>query len=267
METRVVRKKEWFAGLPGVEGGTGSVQEGGSQANMGAFRASNLPENKLREVTPATASTPEKTKLISQTGRHLMVHIYETLRDDERELFADQVLSEMTKREFSERGFALTDAFDLLKAQEEQVVAFLQAVPDAELTPGTVVRPLGNRVQRVMAGPNTQASQALSIGLIGMDMVMERGQWRLRWFVPGPNYEMPRILEPWEREALRQQQIAKGQVPTDERMHVPGSALNKPKVGVDSGLDSLSDGAPVRDAAPAPSQPETPRKSPLPPPR
>ena len=78
---------------------------------------------------------------------------------------------------------------------------------------------------------------------------------------------MPRILEPWEREALRQQQIAKGQVPTDERMHVPGSALNKPKVGVDSGLDSLSDGAPVRDAAPAPSQPETPRKSPLPPPR
>jgi hypothetical protein len=186
-----------------------------------------------------------------------MIHIYETLRDNEREVFAEQVLSERTRQEFAERGFPATDAFDLLKAQEEQVVAFLQAVPDAELTPGARVSPLGNRVQRVMAGPNTQASQSLSIGLIGMDMVMEKGQWRLRWFVPGPGYEMPRILEPWEQEALRNQQIARGQTPDGSRMLVPNDERNKTKPGINTGLDALNES--TTDSAGNPlEQPSTP---------
>jgi hypothetical protein len=245
-EQRVIRKKQWFEGLPGVEGGTGSVlpdsASGGPEGGQtSAFGRSSLPEDKLRETTPASPTAPASVRLISLTGRHLLVHIYETLRDNERELFAEQVLSERTREEFLSRGFAATDAFDLLKAQEEQVVTLLQLMPDAELTPGVRVSPAGNRVQRIVLGPNALASQQLTPGLLGMDMVMERGQWKLRWFVPGPGYEMPRILEPWEREALRQQQIARGQAPSDVRVLVPEDLRGKDKDAADAGLDALLD--------------------------
>jgi hypothetical protein len=268
VEQRVIRKKQWFEGLPGVEQGGQPVRADAPDAPSTPLASTGpqIPENKLREVVPASPNAPAQVTLISRTGRHLLVHIYETLRDNERELFAEQVLSERTREEFLSRGFSATDAFDLLKAQEEQVVTLLQQIPDAEATPGVRMLAVGNRVQRVLLGANAMASQQLSPGLVGIDMVMERGSWRLRWFVPGAGYEMPRILEPWEREALRQQQIARGQAPTNDTLLLPESLQDKPE-GVQVGLDALMDEAPAPQDAPAagvtPARPERP----LPPPR
>jgi len=122
--------------------------------------------------------------LTARSGRHLMVHVYTTLRDGERELFADQVLSTMTADEFRRRGRDPAEAFDMLSERLDSIKALFDMMPNGELTPGVVWDRLGR------FGPRQENVVRLRVTGLGteklewnfMDMVYEGGNWRLRWF-------------------------------------------------------------------------------------
>jgi len=188
-ESRVVRYDPMLGGLPGAESNTRVVRDLGDYKDP-----TKVAGNKI-EVENADGTTT----LTAKTGRHLMVHIYNALVRDEKELFADQVLSQVTREEFAARGKVPTEAFETLLARFDDIQELFNRMPLGEYTPGVFIKPVGNRVKRVALDDVTARDLVYS----GFDMVMEDGNYRLRWFVPGgakPERDTPpadeKILKP-----------------------------------------------------------------------
>jgi len=172
-EERVVRWNPLLGSLPGAESGAPVVRGEGEYVDPTA-----VADDRIVLQDPATK---EKT-LLARTGRHLMVHIYTTLESGERELFTKQVLSRVTRDEYLLRGMDPGLAYDELARRRRDVIALFDALPAGERTPGARVRPLGAKAQRIEA----TGSRVSQLRWSAMDMVMEEGNWRLRWFVtPG----------------------------------------------------------------------------------
>lgn len=157
--------------VAGAESGTPVVR------NFGNYRDPTKID-KIREDDPVN----HKTTLYARTARHLMAHIWTTLRDDEKDLFTEQVLSESTKREYRSRGKDPGEAFDTLKEHLEDIHTLFDLMPYGEFTPNVYDKSIGGGVRRVyVAGVATQG-----LYWSGFDMVMEHGNWKLCWFVqPG----------------------------------------------------------------------------------
>ena len=119
-----------------------------------------------------------RVTLIARRPYHLMIHIYYTLINNERDLFAEQVLSDITREEYAARGLDPREAFDTLQARQTDILRLFAAIPQGELTPGVLMRKVCDNVYRLEA----VGSQARSLRWRSMDVTMERGQWRLRWF-------------------------------------------------------------------------------------
>jgi hypothetical protein len=168
-ESKVVHRHPFLAGLPGSE--TKGVVTGPAGAYVDP---TSVPDGQIVRENPDKSKT-----LIAKTGRHLMVHIYNTIADDDAKLFVDQVLSEMTKVDYYERGLDPRAAFDTIKARREDVVKLFAAMPAGEYTPGIVAENVDTNVRRV----NLTGASAKDLSWTGFDMVMEKGNWRLRWFV------------------------------------------------------------------------------------
>jgi len=139
------------------------------------------PEYRLR-ATPGGSvviePAPGKRQIISRSASHLIHHIRQTLLDDDVELFTEQVLSEITRQEFIDRGLEPTEAFAWLKKDQQEIERLFSYMPMGEHTPNVVMRPLGGKAYRVLVtGPGTN-----ELKYNAMDMVMEGGNWRLRWF-------------------------------------------------------------------------------------
>jgi hypothetical protein len=169
-ETRVVRYNPILGDLPGAESGTPVVRDLGGYKDPG-----EVPDDELQKTLP-----DGKVLLFAKTGKHLMNHIHNTLEADDKKLFVSQVLSQLTKRECIERNVDPGECFEILKAHREDIDALFDRMPGAERTPGVFPMPLGGNVTRVELGPKSDG------GLLwgGFDMVMEHGNYRLRWFVP-----------------------------------------------------------------------------------
>lgn len=172
-EEKLVRYKPWFAGLEGAEINRQVAIPGDLRADPGA----GVSEDQLR-----VSHEDRSVSLIAKTGRQLMIHVYTTLAENERDVFTKQVLSEATRAEYRSQGLDPSLAFDALLAREDDIVDFFNAIPYAENTPGVFWQPLGGRAFRVEA---TGLSRG-NLKIIAMDMTMEGGNWKLRWFVPAP---------------------------------------------------------------------------------
>lgn len=170
VQTRVVKYSPILGDLPGAVSGTPVMREFEGYQDPGT-----LAESELRRTLPDGT-----VLLYAKTGKHLMIHIHNTLEQDDRKLFVSQVLSEVTRRECVERNIDPGRCFELLKERREDVDALFDRMPGAERTPGVFPRPLGGNMTRVELGP--KADGGLLWG--GFDMVMEHGNYRLRWFVP-----------------------------------------------------------------------------------
>lgn len=171
-ETRIVRYDPFLGGLPGAESGTPVVRD------LGGYRDPTfVPENKIVEETP-----DGKKKLIAKSGRHLILHIYNTIEDDQKQLFVDQVLSRTTKAECDARGVDPGTLYDTLAENRLDLYDLFNLMPMGEQTPGAMMVPIGKGTYRVtVSGLGTN-----NLRWIGFDMVMEGGNWRLRWLVePG----------------------------------------------------------------------------------
>lgn len=167
-ETRIVKWDPFLGGLPGAESQMPVLRDVGDYKDPTA-----VPDNRIRIENEDGTVT-----LIAKSGRHLMVHIYATLQAEERELFVEQVLSKVTRNEYVQRGLDPAKAFDDLKLRRDDMAALFSVMPAGEFTPGVMYQKLGNRMARL------QVSGMAARGLewTCMDMVMEDGNWRLRWF-------------------------------------------------------------------------------------
>jgi hypothetical protein len=175
-ETKVVRYKPFLAGLEGVQTqapGVGSKPKaplaGADLPTVGDGKDPLVVENKDGSKT-----------LLSRCGLHLMHHIQKTLADGDDKLFASQVLCQETRDEYLGRGLDPREAFAKLKPREKEIAKLFSRMPMGENSPNVTVETLEKNMFRVQLMGT--AAKGLE-GYTGFDMVLERGNWRLRWFV------------------------------------------------------------------------------------
>ncbi|USN99078.1 MAG: hypothetical protein H6810_13160 [Phycisphaeraceae bacterium] len=168
VETRVIpANKPFMSGLPGTQGG--------------AFRlpAQSAADNNPLAAKPGELRTtnPDGTvTLRSPTVRDLMRHILETIMADDQGAFTRDLLSDETRREFAERGYDPGEAFKELKRRREDIRRLFQAMPAGEFTPGVMMKPIGRNMFRLHAGGDPTMQWTF------MDVVFDRGDYKLRWF-------------------------------------------------------------------------------------
>jgi len=133
-----------------------------------------VPGGQIRSEDPEGNVT-----LYAKSIKHLMNHIIHALEYEERDLFVEQILSEITVEEFQDRGLDPGMAFDELLTRKREVYRLFHFMPMGEGTPGLYPTTVGRNIFRL------QVSRVGRPGLlwIGMDASFERGNYRLRWFV------------------------------------------------------------------------------------
>lgn len=168
METRVVQYRSPLAGLPGAE-------------HAGNIKAKSSGVRSVLDTAPSEIRFTDESgqiKLIAKSGNDLMVHVYETLRDGEKDLFTQQLLSAQTRGEYISRGLDPGQAFDDLLKRSDDVVDLFNMMPHGEFTPGVFIRPIGKDKFRL----EVTGLAARDIKWTAMDMAVEKGQYKLLWF-------------------------------------------------------------------------------------
>lgn len=161
---RVVKYDPFLAGLPGAESQTPV------ERNLGHADPRRMNGGKIR-----TENLDGTVTLVSKSGLHVMVHTFNTLVDDEKELFLDQVLSERTKQEYIAAGRDAGEIFEQLVREFDDFEEMCLLMPAGEFTPGIYLRPMGSRVQRF----ELDGAAARGLRFRGLDIVMEKGNYRL----------------------------------------------------------------------------------------
>lgn len=125
-------------------------------------------------------------ELVSRNGLQMLTHIRRLVAErgekaaDAEELFTEQILSTITKQEFIDRGYDPAEAFKELQRRETDLMAMLARMPMGEFTPGLFLKPLGRNTFRL----EVPARMAEGLKWRFVDIVVERGKWKLRWFGP-----------------------------------------------------------------------------------
>lgn len=175
VEERVVYNNPFLGRIPGAQSGTPVSAPKGARTDT-RFDPKSDPGT-LRVEHPDGSIT-----LVAKTGQQLFRHLMTTLREDDPDLFVDEVLSERTRQEYYDRGIDPSQAFVTIKEREADLNKLYRALPMGEFTPGIFAEDLGDRTRRVAL----YGKEAQGLAWNGFDMVLEKGNWRLRWFVsPG----------------------------------------------------------------------------------
>ncbi len=152
---------------------------------------SQIPAKRRGKAAPDVLRTPDQgirieneedgtVTLYAKSVRQLMIHITTTLDKDEKDLFVQQVLSQRTKDEFHERGLDPGLAFDELKKHERDIGRLFYFMQMGEYTPGLFLQTISRNTFRLKLPRTTHES----LYWIGLDVVFEQGNYRLRWFIP-----------------------------------------------------------------------------------
>ncbi len=171
-EERIIYNRPFLGALPGAE-----TSMPVSKYPKGYKDPTAIPDDQL-VVKQQDGSVGE---LRARTARHLMMHIYNTLMNSQEKVFVEQVLSERTRSEYYQRGIHPREAFKTLQEHAGDVLTLFDRMPMGESTPGLFLEPVGGGVQRL----RLQGLGAKDLYWVGFDMVMEKGNYRLVWFVPG----------------------------------------------------------------------------------
>ncbi len=151
---------------------------------------SSIPAKRRANMLPDFLRTPEQgirvededgeVTLYSKSVRQLMIHLTTSIANGERELFLDQLLSEKTKREFIDRGLDPGMAFDELVRRQRDAGRLFYFMPMGEYTPGVDYRSIGQNIFRLRLPSATHEG----LYWIGIDVVFEDLNFKLRWFLP-----------------------------------------------------------------------------------
>tara|TARA_R110000744_G_scaffold231212_1_gene349402 strand:- start:196 stop:804 length:609 start_codon:yes stop_codon:yes gene_type:complete len=116
--------------------------------------------------------------LYAKSIKHLMNHIIHALEYEERDLFVEQILSEITVDEFEQRGLDPGVAFDELLVRKREVYRLFHFMPMGESTPGLYPTSVGTNIFRLQV-----SKVGRELLWSGMDVSFEHGNYKLRWFV------------------------------------------------------------------------------------
>lgn len=183
VEEKVIYNRPMLGGLPNAQ--TDQVITPPRGFGSGTFGAGLEPQTIGADGKPKTGADTliierdRKRLILSRTGRELMIHIYRSLEKEDRQLFVDEVLSERTRAECYQRGVQPGVLFDGLLEVADEVVELFNAMPQGEATPGVLLNPIGGGIFRLEVDPRRVKDSRFQ----GFDMVMERGQWRLKWLI------------------------------------------------------------------------------------
>lgn len=163
-----IASNPFFAGMEGASGPGLSAKDRPKPADP-----RYLPPEAQREVAEDGTVT-----LRAKGPRHLMRHIFETLKNNERELFTEQVLSMATQQEFIRNGKDPSEAFDMLHAELEMIDKLFARMPMAENAPNTRYETVGPGIHRL----RLVRGSGRDLKWQGFDMITEDGLERLLWF-------------------------------------------------------------------------------------
>lgn len=167
-ETKETAKNPFFTGMDGASGP--------GLANAAKPRIRD-PRYLAPEQQRETAEDGSVT-LRAKGPRHLMRHIFETLRNGERELFTEQVLSQATKDEFVRNGREPGEAFDMLAEDIEAIDRLFARMPMAENAPNARLERVGPGIHRL----RLVRGVGRDLKWQGFDMITEGGFEKLLWF-------------------------------------------------------------------------------------
>lgn len=165
---RDIGGRTFFSGLDGAE-----VPEFSGARPTGYADPRVLPPDKIREELEDGTIV-----LRARSARHLMKHIFETLRDDEADLFIGQVLSKATKEEFARNGATPEEGFEFLQEQFDEIDRLFARMPMGEYAPNASYGGVGGGVFRL----RLVGGVGRDLRWQGFDMLMEDGEQRLLWF-------------------------------------------------------------------------------------
>jgi hypothetical protein len=174
-EQRVVRYESFLTGLPQAQQSLPAGRDLGDYVDP-----TLLDESTLVKVDPAT----RKKTLTARNGRHLMIHLYTTVDENDYETFVSQVLSQRSRAEFAQRGVDPREGFAHLRRKQADLQILFQRMPGGENTPGLRLRDVGGGARRV----EVDGIAAKGLYWTGFDMVQERGNWKLRWMTGPQKY-------------------------------------------------------------------------------
>lgn len=165
---RDVGGRAFFSGLEGAE-----VPDFASGRPDGYLDPRGLAEANVREELEDGTVV-----LRARSALHLMKHVFETLRNDERDVFLEQVLSNATRQEFASHGTELQEGYDFLRRNLDEIDRLFARMPMGEYSPNAVYQPMGKGVHRL----RLVSGAGRDLKWQGIDMIMEGGQQRLLWF-------------------------------------------------------------------------------------
>jgi hypothetical protein len=166
-EERVVRYKPFLSSIPDAKTATPATGvDAGPEPT--AYAGDTRIENPDGTIT-----------LISRSALNLMAHIKTTLAKNEQDLFVKQVLSEDTRQDYYNRGLDPHQAFTTLKAAETDINELFGRMPMGERGPNIVFKQIGPKLYVV----ELTGQAARGLRYVGFQMVLEKGNFRLRWFI------------------------------------------------------------------------------------
>ncbi len=165
---RDVSSNSFFSGLDGADGPEVARTDLGRNHDP-----RHLPQDAQR-----IEDEDGNVTLQARSPRHLMRHIFETLRDEDMELFLDQVLSEATKQEFRAHGKTPEDAYWMLRDELDSIDKLFARMPMAEHSPNATFTRLGDGIHRL----RLVRGAGRDLRWQGFDMISEEGNERLLWF-------------------------------------------------------------------------------------
>jgi len=184
---KVVYRRPLLSGLPGVVGG----------GDLMSDKPKGYQDPRAIDGGRISLEREDGSKiLLARSARHLMAHIYSTLKEDQEALFTEQVLCDATRAEFRARGMDPAEAFDYLKTQLPEIAQLFGRMPNGEYTPGVFMHQLGGTTYRVAL----TAKAADGLPWRGFDMVWEGGHME----AVGGDQAPQEVLVPTLEEAVEQ---------------------------------------------------------------
>lgn len=182
-ERRVISVRGGLSGIRGAQGQDLAESERTDRPRSGAY-ADLAAQQRDKAGQDALSADPQSLRITHEDGRitllmssprHVVLHLRQTLTQDEPELLFDQVLSDRAKSTYAEQGLDPRSAVGFLFDNRREVLKMLQRMPQGEFTPGMFLKKIGPSAYRLeLSGANGQ-------GLLfrRLDVVWERGVCRL----------------------------------------------------------------------------------------
>ncbi|MEO0511958.1 MAG: hypothetical protein AAF108_03570 [Planctomycetota bacterium] len=178
---RIVGGRRPFEGLPGaVVGGEPTPKQttGGVDGLAGAGGVGGGGVGGTRAGPIRVEAEDGTITLVSRNPRDLMVHVLDTLGDEEPELFLRQVLSVRTIDRFYEAGYEPVEAYERLRSGFSDIDALLRSMPAGEISANARFENIGINMFRL----SVRGKARRGLRWTSFDMVIEDGRWKLLWF-------------------------------------------------------------------------------------